>query len=141
MVMQLKLTAIKEDSIWVFDHDHQNTVSEPLCNGTELVMDEYFEIDMNRAPKKGDQLDIVVNMNPFDGYDTELQLMETNNHGSTYLDTELFEKVWLCPWLQGYFGHVPEKLYIKIDAVNPGKVAFEKTMITGVNPFSKYLKK
>jgi hypothetical protein len=138
--MQLNLTAIKKDSIWVFDHEHQNTVEEPLCNGTELVLNEYFEIDMNRQAKVGDQLQIVLNTEAFDGYDTELKLQSTDDNGSTYLDTELFEEVWLCPWLQGYFNHVPQSLFVKIDAVNLGKVAFEESRKRGVNPFSKYLK-
>lgn len=139
--MQLNLTAIKKDSIWVFDHEHQNTVEESLCNGTELVLNEYFEIDMSRSAKEGDQLEIIVNTEPFDQYDTELQLQKTDDVGSVYLDTELYEEVWLCPWLQSYFGNVPEKLYAKIDAVNPGLEQYRKTMRTGVNPFSKYLKK
>lgn len=139
--MQLNLTAIKKDSIWVFDHEHQNTVEEPLCNGTELVLNEYFEIDMSRSAKEGDQLEIIANTEPFDQYDTELQLQKTDDVGSVYLDTELYEEVWLCPWLQSYFGNVPEKLYVKIDAVNPGLEHYRKTMRTGVNPLSKYLKK
>jgi hypothetical protein len=139
--MQLNLTAIKKDSIWVFDHEHQNTVEEPLCNGTELVLNEYYEIDMSRSAKKGDRLDIIVSTESFDQYDTELQLQKTDDEGSVYLDTELYEKVWLCPWLQSYFGNIPEKLYVKIDAVNPGLEQYKKTMRTGVNPFSKYLKK
>ena len=139
--MQLNLTAIKKDSIWVFDHEHQNTVEEPLCNGTELVLNEYYEIDMSRSAKKGDRLDIIVSTVSFDQYDTELQLQKTDDEGSVYLDTELYEKVWLCPWLQSYFGNIPEKLYVKIDAVNPGLEQYKKTMRTGVNPFSKYLKK
>jgi len=139
--MQLNLTAIKKDSIWVFDHEHQNTVEEPLCNGTELVLNEYFEIDMSRSAKEGDQLRISVNTDPFEQYDTELQLQKIDDVGSVYLDTELYEEVWLCPWLQSYFGNVPEKLYVKIDAVNPGLEQYKKTMRTGVNPFSKYLKK
>ncbi len=139
--MQLNFTAIKKDSIWVFDHEHQNTVEEPLCNGTELVLNEYFEIDMSRSAKEGDQLEIIANTEPFDQYDTELQLQKTDDAGSVYLDTELYEEVWLCPWLQSYFGNVPEKLYVKIDAVNPGLEQYRKTMRTGVNPFSKYLKK
>jgi hypothetical protein len=138
--MQLSLIAVKKKDIWVFDHEHQNTIEEPLCNGTELVMNEYFEIDMKRQAKDGDQLKIIVSTESFDNYDTELKLQETDENGSVYFDAELYEELWLCPWLQGYFGYIPQSLFVKIDAVNPGKVAFEKTMRTGVNPFYKYLK-
>jgi hypothetical protein len=139
--MQLTLTAIKQDSIWVFDHEHQNTIAEPLCNGTELVMDEYFKIDMSRPAKEGDKLEIIVSTKPFDDYDTKLKLIKTDKCGSTYLDMYLYEEVWLCPWLQGYFGSVPNSLFVKLDAVNPGLQQFQQTVKTGVNPFSKYLKK
>ena len=45
--MKLSLTAYKlSDGLWAFDHEHQNTIQELLCNGTEKVIDEYFEIDM-----------------------------------------------------------------------------------------------
>jgi len=139
-IMQLSLIAVKKKNIWVFDHEHQNTIEEPLCNGTELVMNEYFEIDMKRQAKDGDQLKIIVSTESFDNYDTELKLQETDENGSVYFDAELYEELWLCPWLQGYFGYIPQSLFVKIDAINPGKVSFEKTMRTGVNPFSKYLK-
>lgn len=140
--MKLELTAIKTNSgIWVFDHEHNQTIAEPLCNGTEEVLDEYFDYDMNREPKEGDRLEIVVDTEVFDEYDTILQLQSANEHGSTYLDTELYLNVWLCPWLQSYFGNVPESLYVKVDAVNPARVAFQKVLRMGVNPFSKYLKK
>jgi len=33
-----------------------------------------------------------------------------------------------------------DELYVKLKPINPGKIAFEKTMRTGVNPFTKYLK-
>lgn len=139
--MKIEFTAVKENNIWVFDHAHNNTVKEPLCNGTELVLNEYFEIDMDRSAKSNDKLNIVASTEPFDEYDTELQLKETNTEGSVYLDTTLYEDVWLCPWLQSYFGSVPEKLYVKLDAVNPGLEQLKKTLKTGINPFNKYLKK
>ena len=50
--MKLFLTTYKlSDGLWAFDHDHQNTVEELLCNGTEKVIDEYFKMDMNRPAK------------------------------------------------------------------------------------------
>ena len=59
--MNLQILAHKTESgHWKFDHDHLNTVGEPLCNGTELVIDEYFEIDMKRKPIPGDQMHIIV---------------------------------------------------------------------------------
>ena len=37
--MDLFITARKTEMCWVFDHEHQNTVDEPLCNGTETAID------------------------------------------------------------------------------------------------------
>lgn len=43
--MKLKVIAYKtETGIWAFDHEHQNTVAEALCNGTETVIDWYYEM-------------------------------------------------------------------------------------------------
>ena len=128
--MKIEFTAVKQNNIWVFDHIHHNTIKEPLCNGTEIVLNEYFEIDMNRPAVSHDKLNIIASTELFDKYDAELQLQETNEEGSVYLDTTLYEKVWLCPWLQSYFGFVPPVLYVRLDAVNPGLEQYKKIMRT-----------
>jgi len=128
--MKIEFTAVKQNNIWVFDHIHHNTIKEPLCNGTEVVLNEYFEIDMNRPALSQDKLNIIASTELFDKYDAELQLQETNEEGSVYLDTTLYEKVWLCPWLQSYFGFVPPVLYVRLDAVNPGLEQYKKIMRT-----------
>ena len=128
--MKIEFTAVKQNNIWVFDHIHHNTIKEPLCNGTEMVLNEYFEIDMNRPAVFQDKLNIIASTELFDKYDAELQLQETNEEGSVYLDTTLYEKVWLCPWLQSYFGFVPPVLYVRLDAVNPGLEQYKKIMRT-----------
>jgi hypothetical protein len=139
--MKLSLTAYKlSDGLWAFDHEHQNTIQELLCNGTEKVIDEYFEIDMNRPAKVGDQIYITLDTEEFDDCDTVLNFQSTNDQGTVYLDTLIYEFVWLCPWLQGYFGKKPENLYAMIEAVNPGKENFQRTIRTGINPLNKYLK-
>jgi|688.fasta_scaffold44230_7 hypothetical protein len=137
--MNLKITAYKtEYGIWAFDHEHQNTVAEALCNGTELVLDEYFRIGMNRDPKLQDEIEVYVSTEDFDDSDTVLSFQSTNDQGTTYLDMVLFEKVWLCPWLQSYFGYKPTELYVKLTPVNPGLKNFNKNY---ANPFAKYVKK
>lgn len=127
-----------ETGIWVFDHEHLNTVAEPLCNGTELVLDEYFQIDMGRDPNPNDQMHVVVDTEDFGDSDTVLSLQSTNDVGTTYLDMVLFEEVWLCPWLQSYFGYKPNELYVKLTPVNPG---LKNIQTNYSNPFRKYLKK
>lgn len=137
--MNIKILAYKTESgIWAFDHDHNSTIREPLCNGTELVLDEYFKIDMNREAVAGDQIEIIASIEDFENSTTVLSFQSTDDSGTTYLDMVLFEEVWLCPWLQSYFGHKPSELYVKLNSVNPGLKNFNKNY---ANPFSKYLKK
>ena len=123
--------------IWVFDHEYMNTVAEPLCNGTELVLDEYFRIDMKRDPKPNDQMHVLVSTEDFEDSDTVLSFQSTNDGGTVYLDMVLFEEVWLCPWLQSYFGYKPSELYVKLSPVNPG---LKNINTNYAHPFHKYLK-
>lgn len=126
-----------ESGVWVFDHEYNNTIEEPLCNGTELVLDEYFRIDMNRDPKSGDQIQIIADTEDFENSTTVLQLESTSDQGSDYLDMVLFEEVWLCPWLQSYFGYAPSELYVQLNPINPG---LKNINTNYVQPFKKYLK-
>lgn len=137
--MNIEFIARKTPSCWVFDHEHQNTVDEALCNGTDDVLDEYYEYYSGKQAKVGDQMAVYVSTEDFEDSDTVLSFESTDDCGTTYLDMVLFQKVWLCPWLQGYFGYKPEKLYVKLDPVNLGKISYEETMKRGVNPFRKYL--
>lgn len=136
--MDLNILAYKtEVGDWVFDHEYMNTVGEPLCNGTELVMDEYFKLNMKRVPVLGDQMLVQVDTEDFDDSDTVLSFKSTNDLGTTYLDMVLFEEVWLCPWLQSYFGYKPSELYVKLIPVNAGLKNINKNY---AHPFHKYLK-
>lgn len=137
--MNINFIAEKTKSgIWVFDHEHLNTVAEPLCNGTELVLDEYFHIEMKRNPKPTDKMHVFVDTEDFEDSDTVLTLQSTNDGGTIYLDMVLFEEVWLCPWLQSYFGYKPSELYVKMIPINPG---LKNIQTNYSNPFRKYLKK
>lgn len=115
-----------EYGIWEFDHEHQNTVAEALCNGTELVLDEYFRIGMKRDPKPQDQIEVYVSTEYFKDSDTVLTFQSTNDQGTTYLDMFLSKVVWLCPWLQSYFGYKPSELYVKLKPVNSDYISDEQ---------------
>jgi hypothetical protein len=138
--MQISFTAYKLDSgLWAIEQEHLKTIEKPLRNGTELVLDDYFHIDMNRPAVNGDQIEIIACTEDFENSTTVLSLQSSEAEGSTYLDMVLFEKIWLCPWLQSYFGRTPSELYVQLSAVNPGRNAFEKRLKTGINPFRKYM--
>lgn len=111
--MELKITAYKTESeIWAFDHKHENTIEEALCNGTEYVIDWYYEMLNETKPIIGDKINFYLNTEEFEGSITEIKLIETDEFGSVYKDKLSSMELWLCPWLQGYFGEVPDMIYI-----------------------------
>ena len=123
--MELTIVAYKlEDGLWAFDHPHNNTVQELLLNGTEEAIDEHFYFESGRYPVTKDQMEIILNTEEPDDYDTLLVKEVSDEEGTTYTDTTLCAPVWLCPWLQGYFGEVPEEIFIKVRPINQGLEGF-----------------
>lgn len=111
--MNLKIIAYKTKSgIWAFDHEHGNTIEEALCNGTENVIDWYYEMLNETKPTVGNKILFNLDTEQFNGSITEIKLIETDEFGSVYKDKLSSMKLWLCPWLQGYFGEVPNVIYI-----------------------------
>jgi len=118
--MNLELIAYKTYvGIWAFDHEHQNTIDEALCNGTEKVIDDYYFICSNRNAVPGDRIKFWLSTDPFEFSFTHLTLVSTDEKGSNYQDHLTKANVWLCPWLQGYFNEIPEKLYVYCEVVLP----------------------
>lgn len=111
--MNLFITARKTESCWVFDHEHQSTVDEALCNGTELAIDWYYQVIEGKTPIVGDQLAFYLSTEKFKEAITQINLIESDEVGSTYKDSLSGMTIWLCPWLQGYFGEVPERIYVE----------------------------
>jgi len=123
--MELTIVAYKlEDGLWAFDHPHNNTVQELLLNGTEEAIDEHFYFESGRYPVEKDQMEIILNTEEPADYDTLLVKEVSDDDGTTYTDTTLCCPVWLCPWLQGYFGEVPEEIFVKVRPINQGLEGF-----------------
>lgn len=116
-IMDLYIVARKTPNCWVFDHEHQSTVDEPLCNGTDLAIDWYYEITEKKTPIVGDQLAFYLSTEKFPDAITQINLNETSESGSYYKDQLSSMTIWLCPWLQGYFGEVPERIYVTCESV------------------------
>lgn len=111
--MKLKIIAYKTESgIWAFDHKHQNTIAEALCNGTETVIDWYYEMLNEKAPVTDNKIIFCLDTEEFEGYTTKIELIDTDDYGSIYKDKLSGMRLWLCPWLQGYFNHVPKTIYV-----------------------------
>jgi hypothetical protein len=123
--MELTIVAYKlENGMWAFDHPHNNTVQELLLNGTEEAIDEHFYFESGRHAVEKDQMEIILNTEEPADYDTLLVKEVSDDDGTTYTDTTLCIPVWLCPWLQGYFGEVPEEIFIKVRPINQGLEGF-----------------
>lgn len=108
---------------WAFDHPHQNTLEEALCNGTELIIDYYYQKLNDSQPLNGDEIKIELQLEPFKGLntkskviDTRLNIIEKGELGTTYTDLKTQMVAWLCPWLQGYFGFIPEVIYARVSS-------------------------
>ena len=112
---ELTVIAIKrDDNLYHFNHSHNETVEELLMNGTEEAIDEHCYLQTKKYPAVGDEVEISLFLEKPDDY-TALLLKEiTDEEGTTYTDTSLSAPVWLCNWLQGYFGFVPEEIYVKV---------------------------
>ncbi len=125
--MKLTIIAYKlSDGMWAFDHPHNDTVEELLMNGTEEAIDEHFYFGTGRHAVENDQMEIILNTEEPADYDTLLVKEVSDAEGTTYTDTTLCIPVWLCNWNQGYFGFVPEELYVKVRPINKGLEAFKK---------------
>jgi len=125
--MELTIIAYKlSDGMWAFDHPHNDTVEELLMNGTEEAIDEHFYFGTGRHAVENDQMEIILNTEEPADYDTLLVKEVSDADGTTYMDTTLCIPVWLCNWNQGYFGFVPEELYVKVRPINKGLEAFKK---------------
>ena len=109
--MDLHIEARKTPTCWVFDHEHQGTIDEALCNGTEKVIDFYYEAIEHKTPIIGDKIGFTLSTDKHE-CNTRIDLKETSEYGSYYIDEMTQMEVWLCPWLQGYFGEVPQRIYI-----------------------------
>lgn len=113
--MRLDIVAYRlQNGYWAFDHPHNETIGELLLNGTEIAIDEYFARLNGRDPQPKDEIGIHLNTEPIGDADTVLDFISTDDHGTVYFDQATRRRVWLCPWLQGYFGEKPEKIYAKV---------------------------
>ena len=123
--MELTIVAYKlENGMWAFDHPHNDTVQELLLNGTEEAIDEHFYFKNLRHAVEKDQMEIILNTEEPADYDTLLVKEVGDEEGTTYTDTTLCVPVWLCNWLQGYFGEAPEEIFIKVRPINQGLEGF-----------------
>lgn len=104
-----------EFDVWTFSLPQFLTYEESLCNGTELVMDKWFEELTGEEPKVGSKMSVTVSSKPLENYTTLIEFKEVDVHwtdSSLYRDTKLNMSIWLCPYLQVLFKERPEKMWV-----------------------------
>lgn len=117
-VMNLTVLAYKlPDGLWAFDHPHNDTKEEWLMNGTEEAIDEYFYRKTGSHAVTNSECEIYLSTEAFDGSDTTIIKEVEDDEGTTYMDEVINYPVWLCKWLNSFFGEAPEQLYIRLSPV------------------------
>jgi hypothetical protein len=115
LTMQLTVHPYRtRQDVWAFNHNHNNTVGELLMNGTELVIDAYYKALTGQDPKQGDRITFLLSTEPITVMEsvTTLTYSGGDENGSHFVDQKTGMPLWLCPWLQGFFGHVPHTIYV-----------------------------
>ena len=102
--------------VWVFSLPQFMTFNESMCNGTELVMDHWFEQVSGYQPVIGSTMNVTVTKKDPMGtpFDTKMMWMyeDPGWPGSNiYMDTGTGMDVWLCPYVQVLFKEVPQSLW------------------------------
>jgi hypothetical protein len=137
--MDLNIVAYKlPNNLWAFDYEPNNTVEELLMNGTEEVIDSYYYFIVGEDANPGDKIKIYLSDKEISDWDTILSIECGDEQGTTYSDAVMCSNVWLCKWLDNYFGHLPETIWVRITPINEGLIGFEeRTRKTIQNYFSK----
>lgn len=110
------LNTTKDSSgVWVFSLPQFLTFNESLCNGTEEVLDHWFEKLKGYTPVIGSKMKMVVTKVKPTEFTTKITWMYEDPlwMGSNfYYDTGSGMDVWLCPYVQVLFKDIPESMWI-----------------------------
>jgi hypothetical protein len=115
----LKMTKDKS-GVWVFSLPQFMTFNESMCNGTEKVMDYWFEKKIGYTPVIGSKMTVTVSKVKPDSFDTKIIWMyedPMSPQSNYYYDNGSGMDVWLCPYVQVLFKGVPEGLWITFDSM------------------------
>ena len=130
----LTLYPYLQGSTWVFDDPRTNLKEEAFVLGSSEVLTRLVEA--KNIPDAGKGFTLHFATEPFDGFDTELRWLRSDDsqvvpgqdgsatqvYGNWYSgvvagrDTE----GWLCPALGLYFGAAPARIFVDVDSLPPG---------------------
>jgi hypothetical protein len=102
------------EDTWVFDDQSVGLEKEPfICGVPEMI-----NVLTNNIPNAEAGFKLVFSMNPFPGYQAELDLEREEYGGYWYQWKKEEKKGWLCPALFRYFDQAPEKIYCKAEQLS-----------------------
>jgi len=118
--------ALVFSSQWVFDDQMYGLEKEALVSGTDKVLDH--AVAMFKLPKK---FSLTFSNEPIDSYQIVGDWESNGSNSGSYISmgnwykwtlsngsTVKVIRGWLCPALYNYFSTPPNKIYIKVEAVN-----------------------
>jgi hypothetical protein len=109
-----------KSGVWVFSLPQFLTFNESLCNGTEKVLDYWYEQLVGHCPVIGDKLTVTVSKVKQPKYTTKIVWLYSDPNwpdSNIYFDNGSGMDVWLCPYVQVLFKQVPESLWLTLEPV------------------------
>lgn len=97
--------------IWAFDDDSVGLLAEPFVGETNDMIDLMVIESGQTISKAAKGITIIFGATPFPGHQVKLELMFSEEFGSTYNCSKYKLCPWFCPALFKYFPKAPETLY------------------------------
>ncbi len=100
--------------IWAFDDANTGLVQEPFVGDTNVLIDNMVLEAGYKLESAANGIALLFSPEPFQGYQSEIYLIETTPHGSTYVNDKWDIEPWLCPALYKYFPEAPKRLFSQV---------------------------
>lgn len=100
--------------IWAFDDATTGLVQEPFVGDTNILIDNMVLEAGYSLEEASKGIALLFSPDPFQGHQSEIYLIETTPHGSTYVNDKWDIEPWLCPALYKYFPQAPKRLFSQV---------------------------
>ncbi|HUP57472.1 MAG TPA: DUF6717 family protein [Bdellovibrionota bacterium] len=103
----------RSSGTWVFDDPEAGLVREPFVAGVPAILDRLVA----GIPRASEGFRLLFSSSPFPGYQASFIRTRSEHEGSWYRDELKGDEGWLCPALFKYFEQAPERLFIRVEAI------------------------
>jgi hypothetical protein len=101
---------------WCFDDLERGLVREPFVMGADAMISTLLRDVGVEDPESGFKL--IFSTRPFAGHQREALLVREEAGGAWYRTEEPAQEGWLCPALFKYMASVPERIYVRAEAMS-----------------------